>query len=70
MNATGDNYRNSPFINHSLTFEANAVRRVGVIRPTVEAQMRANWILTLSELVLFVAAVAFMTTGFVWIAGG
>jgi hypothetical protein len=32
--------------------------------------MRANWILTLSELVLFVAAVACMTTGFVWIAGG
>jgi hypothetical protein len=70
VNATGDNYRNSLFINHSLTFEANAVRRVGVIRPTVEAQMRANWVLTVSEMVLFVAAVACMTGGFVMIAGG
>jgi len=32
--------------------------------------MRSNWLLTASELVLFIAAVACMTTGFVWIAGG
>jgi len=31
--------------------------------------MRSNWILTVSELVLFVAAVACMTGAFVLIAG-
>jgi hypothetical protein len=32
--------------------------------------MRTDWTLTPSEMALFVAAVACMTTGFVWIAGG
>ena len=32
--------------------------------------MPSNWVLMLSELVLFITAVACMTTGFVWIAGG
>lgn len=32
--------------------------------------MRSNWVLTVSEMALFFAAVACMTTGFIWIAGG
>ena len=31
--------------------------------------MRSNWVLTASEIVLFVAAVACMTTGLVLVAG-
>ena len=66
----GDNYREKLLINYSLTIEAKAVRWVGMIRPTVEAQMRSNWVLTVSEMILFVAAVACMTGSFVLIAGG
>jgi hypothetical protein len=67
----GDNYRKTLLINHSLTIGANAVPK-GAERfvQTVEAHMRSNLVLMLSELILFVAAVACMTTGFVWIAGG
>jgi hypothetical protein len=32
--------------------------------------MRSNLVLMVPELILFVAAAACMTTGFVWIAGG
>jgi hypothetical protein len=32
--------------------------------------MRSDWTLTFSEMVLFIAAVAFMTSGFVIAAGG
>jgi hypothetical protein len=66
----GDNYRKTLLINHSLTIGANAVPK-GADRfvQTVEAHMRSNLVLMLS-VILFVAAVACMTTGFVWIAGG
>jgi hypothetical protein len=65
---TGDNYRKTLLVNHLLTIRANALGRVGRFVQTVEAQMRSNWIL-MSELILFVGAVACMTGAIVLIAG-
>jgi hypothetical protein len=67
---TGDNSHEISRVNLSLTVRAEPYSTGRLIRPNSEARMRSHWVLTVSELILFVAAVTFMATGFVWIAGG
>jgi hypothetical protein len=57
----------SPAFNLAAMFQGNAGGTK--VQTTGTQAMRSNWVWAVSELVLFVAAVAFMTTGFVWIAG-